>query len=81
MRLLLWGVIIFAIVMLVLHVKKAAIQRRDRGQENPQSPVEAAETMIRCAQCGMHIPASEAVLVQSDLAFCSEEHRLKHFSD
>lgn len=81
MRLLLWGAIIFAVVLLFLHIKKIIIQQSRRDQEDPQSSQEVPEAMIRCAQCGTYIPASEAVLVQSDLAFCSEEHRLKHFSN
>lgn len=82
MRLLLFGAIVFAVVLLFLHIKKILIQQSDRDRAPPQSPVDAPpEAMIQCAQCGIHIPASEAILVQSDLAFCSEEHRLKHFSD
>jgi uncharacterized protein len=79
MRLLLWVVIIFALVILVLHIKKTIIQRHNRTQVNPRS-TDNSEAMVQCAQCGIHIPASEAILIQSDMAFCSEEHRLKHFS-
>lgn len=81
MRLLLWGILVFAVVILVLHIKKIMIQQADRKPEEPQVPHDAPEAMLQCAECGMHIPASEAILGQSDLAFCSEEHRLKHFSN
>lgn len=81
MRLLLWGVIVFAIVMLLLHLKKITIQRYRQDHPNSQNPKQITEEIMQCAQCGIYIPASEAVLVQPDLAFCSEEHRLKHFSD
>ena len=81
MRLLLWGIIVLAIVLLILHIKKIIVRQTGRNPEAFQRPQDAApEAMLRCAECGVHIPASEAILVRSDLAFCSEEHRLKHFS-
>ena len=39
-----------------------------------QSP-NGAETMVRCARCGVHVPASEAVIETGGAVFCSEEHR------
>jgi uncharacterized protein len=30
--------------------------------------------MVRCAQCGVHLPRSEGVAAGGDF-FCSEEHR------
>jgi uncharacterized protein len=80
MRLLLWGVFIFVVLMLFLHVKKSTLQRSGRDRTNEQKAQGASETIIRCAQCGVHIPVSEAVVLESGIAFCSEEHRLKHLS-
>ncbi len=34
----------------------------------------AAERMVECAHCGVHLPESEAVK-QADRYFCSDEHR------
>jgi uncharacterized protein len=39
-----------------------------------------AETMLECAHCGVHVPASEAVIVRPGAAFCSSEHRALHGS-
>jgi len=80
-RVLLWAAVIFAVAIFLLHLKKTVIQRHRRDRANPQNSSEAGETMVQCAQCGVHIPASEAVLARSNLAFCSEEHRLKHCAD
>jgi uncharacterized protein len=80
MRLLLWAVIVFTLIMWLLHIKKTIIDRRNRDHANSQKAQDASEAMVRCAQCGIYIPASEAILIQSDIAFCSEEHRLKHSS-
>lgn len=38
------------------------------------------ETMIRCQQCGTYIPASEAIPSESDMVFCSDDHRRRYFS-
>jgi uncharacterized protein len=36
------------------------------------------ESMVRCAHCGIHLPRSEALLIQGK-TWCSEEHaRLGH---
>lgn len=80
MKLLFWIAIIFALIFLVRHIKKAVIQKHSRTHVDPQDTLESAEPMIQCARCGIHIPASEAIVIQSNLAFCSEEHRLQHFS-
>ena len=33
-----------------------------------------AEDMVRCAQCGVHLPKSESILVGGNF-FCGVEHR------
>jgi uncharacterized protein len=80
MRLLLWAVILFALVMLVLYVKNALIRDDNAKRESSSPPKVDSETMVQCAYCGIHIPASEALPAQSGEVFCSEEHRLKRFS-
>lgn len=49
-------------------------RRLDRSTERP--PAEG-EKMVRCAQCGLHLPASESVSDRG-LHFCSTEHRRVH---
>lgn len=78
MKLLLWAVIIFVAVMWLLHIKKSSIQRDDGDPANQPKTNDASEAIIRCAQCGIYVPASESISAQSDLAFCSEEHRLRY---
>ena len=41
---------------------------RRRGDSN-------VETMVQCAHCGIHFPASEAVVHASGAQYCCEEHR------
>ncbi|MFC5476442.1 PP0621 family protein [Paraherbaspirillum soli] len=39
-----------------------------------------AEAMVACAHCGIHFPASEAVIDSSGTVFCGIEHRRLHSS-
>ena len=40
----------------------------------PQSHNQAAEDMVRCAHCGLHLPKGESI-VADGLTFCCAEHR------
>ena len=44
-----------------------------RKHTPPQHPA-ATEDMVRCAQCGVHLPKSESVRAQ-DRDFCCAAHR------
>ena len=39
-----------------------------------RTPPPGGDTMVRCAQCGLHIPQGEALL-QNGRFYCCEEHR------
>ncbi|MQR02192.1 PP0621 family protein [Glaciimonas soli] len=45
------------------------------GQASVGGASPQVETMVACAHCGLHFPASEAVTDHSGAIFCSEEHR------
>jgi uncharacterized protein len=42
-----------------------------------KDPVRPIESMVRCEQCGLHIPAAEAVR-DGNHTFCSPGHRDAH---
>ena len=51
------------------------------GKTQPQAETyaaDAAENMVRCAQCGLHLPLSEALSGSSTEYFCSEAHRIQY---
>ena len=81
MRLLLLLIAGFIVVMWYLQMVKS---RRQKGRAAPPAdaatrPLASAEPMLQCAQCGVHIPASEAVPgADGQLSYCSNEHRLRH---
>lgn len=45
--------------------------------KSPGQPAADQEMMVACAQCGLHLPASEAVLGRSARAYCGVVHRAK----
>ena len=58
-------------------------KKLDTDQSSPDAAQSAkatngAETMVRCARCGVHLPASEALIGSGGAVFCSEEHRSYH---
>ncbi len=78
MKYLIWGIILIAVVVWLGRVKKrvldqvnAAAAARHPGQSAPLAQV---EHMVQCAYCGIHFPASEAVMQESGAIFCSVEH-------
>lgn len=81
MRFLILAGVIFVVAMCVVRLLKLSSTKKTA----PLDPAEAAptaisEAMLSCSQCGMHFPASEAVMERADLVFCSEEHRARHFA-
>ena len=48
-------------------------------QDRPVPPPSKAEVedMVRCAECGVHLPRSESILSKGEF-FCCEAHRQKH---
>jgi uncharacterized protein len=50
--------------------------RRSRGarRESAPPPSPGAESMVTCAHCGVHLPASEALRL-GERAYCSAAHR------
>ncbi|NPT53510.1 PP0621 family protein [Paraburkholderia elongata] len=48
-----------------------------RGPNASQAQPQLAEPMIRCAECGVHAPKSDSVVVAGQ-AFCSAAHAQRH---
>ena len=65
---------VVAIVYFLLKNYQRAIAR-ETGRDEPRTPaVGTAEDMVRCAHCGVHLPASESFMSKGS-HYCSEEHR------
>lgn len=77
MKYLIWLLICFAVVVWIKRFK-AGLSHSQGNARNSQGRV--PEAMRQCVQCGMHIPASEAVTDSAGAIFCCEEHRAQHVS-
>ncbi|MDB5865002.1 MAG: hypothetical protein JWO70_2808 [Betaproteobacteria bacterium] len=55
----------------ILKSYKKKVQRRDE-------PPKGAEDMVRCAQCGVHLPRSESLTTNNQAFYCSADHRRLH---
>ena len=60
-------------VWLIYSILKNYARSVDRDERDVPSPP-AQEDMVRCAQCGVHLPKSESILSRGEF-YCSEEHR------
>jgi uncharacterized protein len=69
-KFLIWAVLGYFIVSWILRSGKISKTSHDNKQNSNH-----VESILQCAHCGVHVPASEAVITQSGGIFCSEEHR------
>jgi uncharacterized protein len=68
-RLLFFAVVAFVVYWLLKSY------RRQLPRDDAASP--PAEDMVRCVQCGVHLPKRESILADGQY-YCSEEHRRAH---
>lgn len=68
--LLLLGLVVFLLGM--KHARPA--QTKTPAPSAPSGPDAAPQTMLRCAQCGLHLPREEALPGRGGV-FCSAAHR------
>jgi uncharacterized protein len=45
------------------------------AQPPPATPVGPPQAMVRCAHCGLHLPASDAIAGPDGAVYCSPAHR------
>jgi uncharacterized protein len=57
----------------ILKSYRRRVDRRDASQAPPAD----AESMVQCAQCGVHLPRSESLTLHGR-TFCSADHQQKH---
>ena len=78
MKFLLWAVIIGLVVIWIIREKKVSSAVHDARQGNGREGLLEPQQMMQCAECGLHLPASEALAGPRGTVFCSEEHRLRY---
>lgn len=63
-------------VAIVVYLLLKSYRRQEPRQDRPQDS-QASEEMVRCEQCGVHLPRSESFLAGGKF-FCSDEHRRQY---
>jgi len=78
-KLIFWAVVIVAVLLvlriLALQQQKQAAEPRAEPlpRRSKAPPVNQPESMVSCAHCGIHMPRSEALLINGQ-TWCSSEH-------
>jgi len=70
--LLIIGALLIARILAHQNTRTTAQPRRAR-QQPPPAVGDNPESMVRCAHCGIHLPRSDAVLLEGR-TWCSSEH-------
>jgi uncharacterized protein len=83
MKLLLWSAVALMVVMWMFRTKKVSSVSQGKEADKTLNGDErgadrVVEEMLPCSHCGIHVPASEAVISSSGAVFCCREHRLQH---
>jgi len=65
--------IIAALIYLAWRVVKNLLSQAGNRDNAPNSG-QNAQAMLKCAQCGVHVPAPEA-FTHNSLHFCCQEHQ------
>ena len=66
-------IIFFVLLALAAYLVWKSLQRAGQ-RTDPKPPPVAAQAMVSCAHCGLHLPQADA-LVAGNRYFCSDEHR------
>ena len=72
--------ILFFLLLAGIYFARRLLARTSEGLRKRQPRHPASERMVACAHCGLHVPESEAVIVDG-VGFCSPEHRRLHHDD
>ncbi len=77
MKFLLLALAFYALFWLLRRTLRAARRAPDDAAGRAAAAARAAEPMLQCAECGLHLPRDEA-LPGAGGSFCSSAHRAAH---
>lgn len=79
MKLGLWLLIAAVALLWFNHAKKQRMKSRKAHAAQTAASTDAdAEQILACAHCGLHVPASDALVDTAGAHFCCEAHRRLH---
>lgn len=62
------------LILLVVVIYLYFVRAKRRPLDDTPAAPPAIAAMMRCARCGLHVPAEESI-VENAKAYCCEEHR------
>ena len=66
--------VIAALIYLAWRVVKNLLSQANRRDNSAPGSGQDAQAMLKCTQCGVHVPAPEA-FTHNGRHFCSQEHQ------
>jgi uncharacterized protein len=70
-------IILLALGFLFVYWLLKGYRRRVDGDSARGAPPVDGETMVQCAQCGVHLPRNESIVTRGSF-YCSAEHQRAH---
>ena len=67
--------LVFAVVLVAIYLWRQGRREEMRDKPRPPKAIPAPQAMVRCAHCGMHLPAADAVPGARGALYCSGAHR------
>ena len=67
-------ILLLLLIALVVYVAIKKYQRSLTGSAKAEAAKSPAETMVKCAHCGVNLPRGEA-LISNDAYYCTPEHQ------
>jgi uncharacterized protein len=69
--------LVIAVVWIAFWIWRQRRREEMRAKPPPQQPraIPKPQAMLRCAHCGVHVPAGEAVPGTGGVAYCSAAHK------
>jgi uncharacterized protein len=72
-RLIILGLIIYVVIVALKRSNRSFKNEGENLKKNAPGKEPEIENMVRCASCEVHLPRSEAFLVNGDF-YCSKAH-------
>ncbi len=71
--------LLIAGVAVVYWIVRSGLRRRNRveQQNHTNSANTETENMVRCAECGVHLPRGESLVVRGQF-YCCADHQRRH---
>jgi len=77
-KLIFFGLLVWLVIYIMKRTIKPGAKHADstsapESNNHPQEPTASTENMVQCSTCQVHLPRSEAFLVNGNF-YCSQAH-------